>query len=119
VVELVVLDPGLGVVAAGPHLLVGHRRERHLVAGVADGGDVALVDVDEVPVHPAVGLLGGLVVEDLLVGAAAHVAHTGDAPALDAGAPVPVAGGQPGLPHVGRLDDVVVDADDLGDHDRI
>jgi hypothetical protein len=77
---------------------------------------VALVDVDEVLVHPAVGLGRGVGVEDLLVGAAADVAHAGDAPALDAGAAVAVAGGQPALPHVGRLDDVVVDADDLGDH---
>ena len=35
--------------------------------------------------------------------------------ALDVGAVGPVPLGQPGLPQVGGLDDVVVDADDLGD----
>jgi hypothetical protein len=80
---------------------------------------VALVDVDEVFVDPAVGLLGGVVVEGLLVGPAADVAHAGDAPALDARPAVAVRGGQPPVPHVRRLDHVVVHADDLGDHDRI
>jgi hypothetical protein len=75
---------------------------------------VALVDVDEVAEHPAVG--GAPVVgELLLVGAAADVLHPAHAPALDAGAVGPVPLGQPRLPHVGRLDDVVVDADDLGE----
>ena len=47
-----------------------------------DRGDVALVDVDEVLVDPAVGLRA-VGVEGLLVGAAADVAHRADAAALD------------------------------------
>ena len=84
----------------------------HVVAVEADRGDVALVDVDEVLVDPAVGLRP-VVVEGLLVGAAADVAHRADAAPLDLRAAVLVLRRQPGLPHVGRLDDVVVDADDL------
>jgi hypothetical protein len=75
---------------------------------------VALVDVDEVLVDPAVGLLA-VGVEGLLVGAAAHVAHAADAAAFDLGPLVPELGGEPPLPDVGRFDDVVVDADDPGE----
>ena len=74
VVHQHVLDPGDRVVAARAHLVVGHRRHRHLVAAVADRGDVALVDVDEVLEDPAVRrspVRGEL----LLVGPAADVAH--------------------------------------------
>ena len=113
VVHLHVLDPGLGVVATGAHLVVGDGRGGHVVAVEADRGHVALVDVDEVLVDPAVGL-GAVGVEGLLVLAAAGVAHVADAAALDLGAAVAELLGQPGLPEVRRLDDVVVDADDLG-----
>ena len=74
---------------------------------------MALVDVDEVLVDPAVGLRA-VGVEGLLVLPAADVLHVADAAALDLGAAVAEALGQPGLPHVRRLDDVVVDADDRG-----
>ena len=77
-----------------------------------DGRHVALVDVDEVLVDPAVGL-GALGVERLAVRPAADVLHVADAAALRLGAAVAVARRQPGVPEVGRLDDVVVDADDL------
>ena len=91
----------------------------HVVAVEPDRGDVALVDVDEVLEDPAVGL-GPVGVERLLVHAAADVLDRADAPALDAGAAVAEPLGQPGLPDVRRLDDVVVDADDLGQlHARI
>ena len=55
-VGLVVGDAGLGLVAAGSHFVVGDGGHRHVVAVEADGGHVALVDVDEVLVDPAVGL---------------------------------------------------------------
>jgi hypothetical protein len=74
---------------------------------------VALVDVDEIFVDPAVGERA-VRVEGLLVGAAADVLHRADAAALDLGPAVGQLGGQPRLPEVRRLDDVVVDADDLG-----
>ena len=73
-VHLHVVDARLRVVATGAHLVVGDRRHRHVVAVEADRGDVALVDVDEVFVDPAVGLRAALV-ERLLVGAAADVLH--------------------------------------------
>ena len=108
-----VLDPGLGLVAPRAHLVVGDRRHRHVVAVEADGGDVALVDVDEVLVHPAVGRRP-VRVEGLLVLAAADVLHVADPAALDLGAAVAEALREPRLPHVRGLDDVVVDADDGG-----
>ena len=111
-VRLVVGDAGLGVVAAGAHFVVGDGGHGHVVAVEADGGHVALVDVDEVLVDPAVGL-GAVGVERLAVGAAADVLHVADAPALRLGAAVAEARRQPGVPEVRRLDDVVVDADDL------
>ena len=99
------------VVAARAHLVVGHRRHRHLVAAVADRGDVALVDVDEVFEHPAVRR-PSIVDELLLVGAASDVAHRADLTTLDARSSILEPLGQPLLPHVGRFDDVVIDADD-------
>jgi hypothetical protein len=106
-----VVDTGLGLVAARAHLVVGDGRHGHVVAGEADRGHVPLVDVDEVLEDPAVGLRP-VGVEGLLVLAAADVAHGADAPALDPRAGLLVLLGQPVLPHVGRFDDVVVDADD-------
>src|SRR6185437_4472729 len=88
------------------------RRHRHVVAIEADRRDVPLVDVDEVLVDPAVGL-GPVRVEGLAVGTATDVLHLADAPALDARTGLAELGGQPGLPDVRRLDDVVVDTDDL------
>ena len=83
-VDLHVRDAGLGLVAAGPHLVVGDRRHRHVVAVEADRGDVALVDVDEILVDPAVGLRA-VGVERLAVDAAADVLHLADAPPLALG----------------------------------
>ncbi len=111
-VRLHVGDARRGFVAAGPHFVVGDGRHGHVVAVEADGGHVALVDVDEVLVDPAVGL-GTLGVEGLTVRTAADVLHLPDAAALCLGAPVAETGRQPGVPQVGRLDQVVVDADDL------
>nr|WP_283247024.1 NAD-dependent epimerase/dehydratase family protein [Parafrankia sp. CH37] len=105
------LAEGDRVVAAGTHLVVGDRGHRHVVAVEADRRDVPFVDVDEVLVHPAVGLRA-VVVERLPVVAAADVLHAPDAAPLDAGAGVTQPGGQPALPQVGRLHDVIVDADD-------
>ena len=108
-----VLDAGLGLVAARPHLVVRDGRRRHVVAVEPDGGDMALVDVDEVFEDPAVAL-GPVGIEGLLVDTAADVLDRPDAPALHSRAAVPEPLGQPRLPDVRRLDDVVVDADDLG-----
>jgi hypothetical protein len=74
---------------------------------------VALVDVDEVLEDPAVALRA-VGVEGLLVDPAADVLDRPDAPTLDAGTALAEPLGQPRLPHVRRLDDVVVDADNLG-----
>ncbi len=126
-VHLHVLDAGLGFVAAWPHLVVGDRRHRHVVPVEADRRHVALVDVDEVLVHPAVGLRAVLV-EGLLVAAAADVRHRPDAASLDMRTPSPEPLGQPPIPEMGGLDHVVIDADDLrnsclrglgGDHRRL
>ena len=97
VVHLHVLDARLRLVAARPHLVVGDRRHRHVVAVEAHRRDVALVDVDEVLVDPAVGLRA-LGIEGLLVLAAADVLHLADAAALDPGAAVAEALGQPRAP---------------------
>ncbi len=72
-----------------------------------------LVDVDEVLVDPAVRERA-VGVERLLVRAAPDVAHRADAAPLDVRTTSFELGRQPGLPDVRRLDDVVVDADDLG-----
>ena len=98
-VGLVVGDARLRFVAAGSHFVVGDRGHRHVVAVEADGGDVALVDVDEVLVDPAVGL-GAIGVERLAVGPAADVLHVADAAALRLRAAVAVALRQPGVPKV-------------------
>src|SRR5580704_13810804 len=73
---------------------------------------MALVDVDEVFVDPAVSLRP-VGVECLPVAAAPNVLHLPDATPLDTGSPVTEFGRQPGLPHVGWFDHVVIDADDF------
>ena len=78
---------------------------------------MTLVDVDEVLVDPAIGL-GAVGVEGLAVGPPADVLHVADAAALGLRAPVAKARREPGVPQVRRLDDVVVDADDLGERRR-
>ena len=83
--------------------------------GIADGGDDAAVGDDQVLVHPEVGLDAALVDEVPCVGRAVEL-QVLDALALDPRADVAVLRRQPVVPHVGRLDDVVVDADDLGQH---
>src|SRR5688572_33079218 len=75
---------------------------------------MALVDVHEVLVDPAVGSRA-LVVEGLLVRAPADVAHLADAAPLHSQAALTEPLGQPGLPYIRRLHHVVVDADDPGE----
>src|SRR5205823_2817712 len=108
-VHVHVLETRLRLVATGPHLVERDRRHRHVIAIEAHGRDVALVDVHEIAEDPTVGLWS-VRVEGLLVGAAADVLHRADAAALDARATVAPTRREPGLPEVGRLDDVVVDA---------
>ena len=86
-VGVVVGHAGLRLVAAGPHLVVRDGRHGHVVPVEAHRGDVALVDVDEVLVDPAVGLRP-VGVERLPVGAATDVLHLADAAPLHLGAPV-------------------------------
>ena len=90
-----------------PHVAVGGGGERD--------GDEPLVDVDEAVLEvPGVApeTLGILGVD---VAGAGLVLERAPALAFDARAARPEALGQPGLPDVRRLDDVVVDADDLGE----
>ena len=105
----------LGVVATGAHVVVGDRRHRHLFPGEPDGCDHPFVGVDDVLVDPGVCLERRLVVELLLVRGCAGELNGAHPPSLDTGASIPELGRKPGLPHVRGLDDVVVDADDLGD----
>jgi hypothetical protein len=116
-VHLHVVDARLRLVATRAHLVVGDRRHCHVVAIEADGGDVTLVDVDEILVDPAVGLRPGIV-ECLLVDAAPDVAHRPDAAPLHVGSALDELRGEPLLPEVRGLDDVVVDTDDLGQFRR-
>src|SRR5579871_6730344 len=73
-----------------------------------------LVDVDEVLVDPAVGE-GPVGIEGLAVVAASDVLHGPDSPTFDVRPAVAVLGRQPRSPEVGRFDDMVVDAHDLGE----
>jgi hypothetical protein len=74
---------------------------------------VTLVREHEPLEDPAIGLRR-VVVELELVGPTADVAHARDALPLDAGCPITESLGEPVVPDVRRLDDVVVDADDEG-----
>ena len=111
VVGVHVVEPGLDLVGARAHVLVGDALHRHLVAGHADGGVDAQQRPLEVLVVPPVdryALGTGL---DLQL----------PAPELDLGHGRPhdprpdlgVLRGEAVLPDVGWLDDVVVDRDDL------
>src|SRR5680860_596837 len=99
-IQLHVGHAGLRLVTARPHLLVGDRRHGHVVPVEADGGNVALVDVDEILVDPAVRLRA-VGIEALLVGPATDVAHRPDPSSFDARAPLAESLGEPGLPEVG------------------
>src|SRR5947209_2094417 len=94
------------------------RRTSPAASSASHRRDVAFVDVDEIAEDPAVGLWS-VRVEGLLVAAAADVLHRADAAALDARATVAPTRREPGLPEVRGLDDVVVDADDLGQRRRV
>ena len=83
VVDVHVREASLRLVATGAHLVVGDRRQGHLVARKPDRGDVALVRLDEVLVEPGVGLRLGVVPLDVVV-RAARVGHRADPPAFDA-----------------------------------
>ena len=108
------------VVATRAHVVVGDRRERHLLFRVPDGRDHPLVRVHEVFVEPAVDLRGRVVVEVLDVAGGTDVVDLADTAPHDLGAAVAVLRRQPALPDVRGLDHVVVDADELRDlpHDR-
>ena len=109
-----VLETGLRVEATGPHVVVGHRRERVLLRRVPGRRDVSLQRELQVLVDPAVDLRRRIVVEDLLVVARIDHVDPLDAATHHLRAAVAVLGGQPPLPDVRRFDDVVIDADDLG-----
>ena len=114
-VDVHVRQPGFGVVAPRPHVVVGDRRHRHLVARVPDGGDHPLVRVDQVLVDPCVDLDRRCVVELLPVGGGAGELDGADAAAFDLRSTIAVLRRQPRRPQMRRFDDVVVDADDLRD----
>ena len=108
-----VLDARLRVVATGAHLVVGDRRHRHVVAVEADRGHVALVDVDEVLVDPAVGLRS-VVVERSARTRRRRCGCIAPMPRRSTRGPASRnRSREPRLPEVRGLDDVVVDADDL------
>jgi hypothetical protein len=115
-VEVHVLQSLLRVPAAGPHLLTGDALQGHLVPVEADGGDVALVRELQVLVDPPVGGLAVRVHRDPVL--AADVGEFTDPGGQRLGAAVAVLGRQPGVEEVGRLDHVVVDADDAGQFGR-
>ena len=108
-VDVHVLEPGLRFVAAWAHLVVGDalRRppravsRRRCQAGSADA---------QVLVEPPVGSGPSVPGCQVNLPPTKSSRHRG---ADDAGADVGVLGGQPVLPDVGGLDDVVVDRDDL------
>ena len=109
-----VLDPSLELEATGPDVVVGDGPQPHLVGLVAHRGDVAPQHVDHIAEQPAVRgrAVGREVV--LVLGPGAHDANLGHPPPFHARRTVPEPGGEPCLPQVRRLDDVVVDAHDLG-----
>ena len=114
-VHVHVLEAGLRVVAAGAHLVVGDRRQRH-----------ARPAGSRPPRRGACGVRRGPRRSSSRPSSANRRRRSArscagltmsircDAAALDLRAAVAVLGGQPALPDVRRLDDVVVDADDLG-----
>ena len=122
-VELEVLLALLGVPAAGAHVVVGdrgHRHDRlverrHVVAvrrRLRDRDELLLHVDDLVLVDPGVAPLAFGILGHLVLGALLEPERA-PALALDARPLLPVLLGQPGLPDVRGLDDVVVDADDL------
>ena len=126
VVEGQVLDALVTVPAALAHLVVRDGGHGHLGAvedefplvvlgdrGARDG-DELLVDVDElVVVVPGVAPLALGVLVHVVLGPR-EVLERAPLLALDPGAPLPPLLREPRLPHVGRLDDMVVNADDPG-----
>ena len=125
VIERQVLDALVPVPATLAHVVVGDGGHRHLGAvepeialvvpgdrGLGDG-DELLVDVDElVVVVPGVAPLA-LGILDHVVFGPRQVLEAAPALALDPGTTVAPLLGEPRLPDVGGLDDVIVDADDL------
>ena len=85
-----VLDPLVDVVAAGPHLVEGGGLDPVLLPGAARHRVEADVRDDRPVEDPDVRAVG---------------------PAIDAGSTVPVAGREMVVEHVGRLHEMVVDAD--------
>ena len=113
--EVHVVQAGFGVVAPGTHVVVGDRSEGHLLLGIPGRGDHPLVGVDEVFVDPAIDLDRGVLVEVLDIVGCADIVDLADATPLHLWPAVLEPGGEPMLPDVGRLDHVVVDADQLRD----
>ena len=122
-VELEILLALLGVVAPGPHVVVGGRGHchdrllelRHVVAGrrrLRDGDELLLHVDDLVLVDPGVAPLTLGVLGHLVFGAAREP-ELAPPLALHVRPLLPVLLGQPRLPDVRRLHHVVVDADDL------
>ena len=110
VVDVHVLEAGLHLVGARAHVLVGDALHGHLVARHADGGVDPQERALEVLVVPPVdghALRPGLDLER--AAAELHLGHGGaHNPRPDLG----VLGREAVLPHIGRLDHVIVDRDD-------
>ena len=110
VVGVHVVEAGLHLVGARAHVLVGDALHGHLVARHAHGGVDAQQRPLEVLVVPPVdrhALGAGLDLER-----PAPVLHLGHGRAHDPRPDLGVLGGEAVLPHVGRLDHVIVDRDD-------
>ncbi|CAB4538592.1 unannotated protein [freshwater metagenome] len=103
-----------GVITTRPHLVIGHRSHRHLIAAEAHGRHMTLVDVHQVLEHPAVGrsAIGG---ELLFIGAATDVLHVADIATLDFWAGLAELLRQPGSPQVWWFNDMIVDTDNHGE----
>ncbi len=109
-VDVHVLQALLDPVTARPHLVVAHTAQLDLLAREPRCGDRALERRAVVLVAPPrhLGPLG----PGLLHVAAPHQLRHPARQQLDVRADLAVARGQPGRPHVGRLDDVRVEVDD-------
>ena len=110
VVGVHVVEAGLHLVGARAHVLVGDALHGDLVARHADGGVDPQQRALQVLVVPPVD--GHAFGARLHLERAAPVLHLGHGGAHDPRPDLGVLGGEAVLPHVGRLDHVVVDRDD-------
>jgi hypothetical protein len=104
------VEARLDLVGAGAHVLVGDALHGHLVAGDADGRVHTEQRPLEVLVVPPVDRRARRARLDLELAAA--VLDLGHRRPHDPRPDLEVLGGEAVLPHVGRLDHVVVDRDD-------